>query len=266
MTAPLVVGAVAYSSRVVPIWEGMRDHFATSAQPMDYVLYSSYERQVDALLAGHIDVAWNTNLAWVSTVRRTAGRCVALAMRDTDVGYRTLLVTRPDSGLSGARDLEGRTLALGSRDSAQAAILPPHFLRREGVDMDRVTLLRFDTDAGKHGDTGTSELDAMGAVLAGEADAAAVGISTWEAPALREELTNRLEPFWESPAYCHCNFTALESLELERRKAWTSHLLAMDWNDATQRRILEMEGLRRWVPPQLEGYAALFEATGGAPC
>lgn len=29
--------------------------------------------------------------------------------------------------------------------------------------------------------------------------------------------------------------------------------------------ILEIEGLRRWVPPELEGYAALFEATGGLP-
>ena len=30
---------------------------------MDFVLFSNYERQVDALLAGHIDVAWNTNVA-----------------------------------------------------------------------------------------------------------------------------------------------------------------------------------------------------------
>jgi ABC-type phosphate/phosphonate transport system substrate-binding protein len=265
MAAPLIVGAVAYSARVVPIWEGMRDHFAGSPQPMDYVLYSNYERQVDALLAGHIDIAWNTNLAWVSTVRRSQGRCVALAMRDTDVGYRTLLVTRPGSGLAGARDLEGRRLALGSRDSAQAAILPPHFLRQAGVDMDRVTPVRFDTDAGKHGDTGTSELDAMRAVLAGQADAAAVGISTWEAPGLRDELTSRLEPFWWSPGYSHCNFSALDSLDPERREAWTDHLLAMDWEDAAQRPILEMEGLRRWVPPELTGYAALFAATGGEP-
>src|SRR5690348_5208042 len=135
MTDPLVVGAVAYSPRVVPIWEGIRDYFRPSPQPMDYVLFSNYERQVEALLAGHIDIAWNTNLAWVSTVRRSGGRCVALAMRDTDVGFRTLLVARQGSGLAGPRDLEGGTLALGSRDSAQAAILPLHFLERQGVDL-----------------------------------------------------------------------------------------------------------------------------------
>jgi phosphonate transport system substrate-binding protein len=265
MAEPLVVGAVAYSAKVVPIWEGIRDYFRDGPQPMDYVLFSNYERQVDALLGGQIDVAWNTNLAWVRTVRRSEGHCAALAMRDTDVGYRTLLVARRGAGLTGARDLDGRTLALGSRDSAQAAILPLHFLEREGVDPGRMTLLRFDTDVGKHGDTGTSELDAMRAVLAGDADAAAVGIGTWEAPSLRDELTGGLVALWESPGYCHCNFSALDSLDPGRREAWTEHLLAMDWEVPAHRRILEMEGLRRWVRPELDGYAPLFEATGGHP-
>ena len=263
MPTPLVVGAVAYSPKVVPIWEGIRDYFRDAPQPMDFVLFSNYERQVQYVLDGAVDVAWNTNLAWVRLVRETAGTCVALAMRDTDVGYRTLLVARPESGLAGPRDLEGRRLALGSRDSAQAAILPPHFLEREGVDLGRVTTFRFDSDVGKHGDTGTSELDAMQAVLAGRADAAAVGVSTWETPSLAERLTSHLEPFWSSPPYCHCNFSALGSLDEGRREAWTGHLLAMDWDDPAHRPILEMEGLRRWVRPQLEGYAPLFEATGG---
>jgi ABC-type phosphate/phosphonate transport system substrate-binding protein len=263
MAEPLVVGAVAYSAKVVPIWEGIRDYFRESPQPMDYVLFSNYERQVDALLRGHVDVAWNTNLAWVRAVRRTDGRAVALAMRDTDVGYRTLLVGRRGAGLAGPRELEGRRLALGSRDSAQAAILPPYFLARTGVDVDRVELVRFDTDVGKHGDTGTSELDAMRAVLAGDADAAAIGVSTWKAPSVVAELADGLEVLWESPGYCHCNFTALDSLDAGRREAWTAHLLAMDWENPAHRPILEMEGLRRWVRPDLEGYAPLFEATDG---
>jgi ABC-type phosphate/phosphonate transport system substrate-binding protein len=265
MSNPLIVGAVAYSPNVVPIWEGIRDYFVTAPEPIDYVLFSNYGRQVDALLRGHIDIAWNTNLAWVRTVRRSGGRCLALAMRDTDLGYRTVLVAARGTGITGARDLDGRCLALGSRDSAQAAILPVHFLRREGVDLGRLRLVRFDTDVGKHGDTGTSELDAMRAVLAGDADAAAVGISTWESPALPSELTARLEVVWESPGYCHCNFSALDSLDSGRREAWTAHLLAMDWDDPGHRAILEMEGLRRWVRPRLDGYQPLFEAVDSLP-
>ncbi len=34
----------------------------------------------------------------------------------------------------------------------------------------------------------------------------------------------------------------------------------MDWDNPAHRPILEMEGLRRWMRPQLEGYASLLEA------
>jgi len=34
----------------------------------------------------------------------------------------------------------------------------------------------------------------------------------------------------------------------------------MDYNDPEHRRIMDMEGLKRWVRPDLEGYKALFEA------
>jgi ABC-type phosphate/phosphonate transport system substrate-binding protein len=251
---------VAYTPNVVPIWEGIRDYFADSSAPMDFVLFSNYGRQVDSLLDGTIDVAWNTNLAWVRTVMLTDGTCRALAMRDTDVTFSTVLVTRPGTGLHDIADLKGRRLALGSRDSAQAAILPVHFLRQAGLAESDVELLRIDSDLGKHGDTGRSELDAIRAVLDEQADAAALGITTWEAIGRDELMPGALESFWQSPQYCHCNFTALEETPTAITDPWVEHLLAMDWHRPEHRRILEMEGLRQWVPPDLDGYASLFQA------
>jgi phosphonate transport system substrate-binding protein len=257
---PLVIGAVAYTPNVVPIWEGIRDYFAGGGAEMDFVLFSNYGRQVDALLAGAIDIAWNTNLAWVRTVQRTDGTCRALAMRDTDLTFATVFVTRAGSGLSGLDSLAGRRLALGSRDSAQAAILPVHFLRQRGLADGEVELLRIDSDLGKHGDTGRSELDAIRAVLDERADAAAIGITTWESIGRDELMPGALEAFWRSPDYCHCNFTALDTLPAERTEPWVTQLLAMDWDDPEHRPILELEGLRRWVRPDLDGYASLFDA------
>jgi phosphonate transport system substrate-binding protein len=259
-TRPLIVGAVAYTPNVVPIWEGIRDYFADSAAPMDFVLFSNYGRQVESLIEGSIDIAWNTNLAWIRTVLRTDGACRALAMRDTDLTFSTVFVTRPGSGLRDIADLKGRRLALGSRDSAQAAILPVHFLRGAGLGESDVELLRIDSDLGKHGDTGRSELDAIRALLDDRADAAALGITTWEAIGRDELMPGALEQFWQSPTYCHCNFTALDATPAERTEPWVEHLLAMDWDNAEHRRILELEGLRRWVRPDLAGYASLFDA------
>jgi ABC-type phosphate/phosphonate transport system substrate-binding protein len=34
----------------------------------------------------------------------------------------------------------------------------------------------------------------------------------------------------------------------------------MDWDNPEHRKILELEGLRRWVSPHLDGYKPLFAA------
>jgi len=257
----LVVGAVAYSANVVPIWEGIRDYFRDSAEPMDFVLYSNYERQVDALLAGHIDLAWNTNVAWVRTLRKSGGTARALATRDTDQTFQTFMIGRKGGGLEGLPSLAGTRVALGSRDSGQARILPLWFLERDGITPKDVELVIFDSDVGKHGDTGRSDLDALRAVTEDEADVAAVGSNTWGALlAGGDAATADLEVVWESEHYNHCNFSALDTLDEDRAEAWVSHLLAMDWDDPDQRRILELEGLRQWKRAELEGYASLTAA------
>ncbi|MGH2636385.1 MAG: phosphate/phosphite/phosphonate ABC transporter substrate-binding protein [Actinomycetota bacterium] len=257
----LMVGAVAYDAKVVPIWEGICDYYLDAPIPMDVVWFSNYEAQVAALLGGFVDVAWNTNLAYVRVHRATAGACRVLAMRDTDVGFRTLLVARTGE-LGGLEDLRGRTVALGSADSAQAAIMPLHYLARAGLAPESdVALVRFDSDVGKHGDTGRSEREGLGAVLEGTADAAAVGAASWDAFVRAGEVPpGRLEPIWTSPPYNHCNFTALPTLDGERADAWAGHLLAMDWANPEHRRILELEGLREWIRPDLDGYRDVFDA------
>jgi phosphonate transport system substrate-binding protein len=90
------VGAVAYDPKVVTIWEGMRHYFHEEARlPVEVVLFQSYEMQVAALLsrsgdfAPRIDIAWNTNLAYLQSEKWSEQRCQPLAMRDTDIGWTT---------------------------------------------------------------------------------------------------------------------------------------------------------------------------------
>ncbi|HVC95104.1 MAG TPA: PhnD/SsuA/transferrin family substrate-binding protein, partial [Pirellulales bacterium] len=200
---PIVVGAVAYDPRVVPIWEGMREYFLASSTPIDYVLFSNYDSQVRALLAGQIEIAWNTNLAWVKVHRRTQGACRALAMRDVDVEFTTSFVVRSESGIRSLADLRGKRLALGSADSAQAAILPIHYMQQAGLEPERdFSLLRFDLDVGKHGDTGASELEVLRALGEGRADAGALGSSTWLGEVSKGRVDpTRLQPVWISSGY-----------------------------------------------------------------
>lgn len=258
----IVVGAVAYDPKAVTIWEAIRDLFRGRPHALDFVLFSNYEAQVEALFKEHIDVAWNTPVAWVKAKKRSNGRARPLAMRDTDVGFTTKLIARKGAGVAGPRDLRGKTLALGSRDSAQAAILPVQFLRREGLVEGRdVKTLRFDIDVGKHGDTGTSELEVLKAIVERRADAGAVGDSTW-AMLLAAGAVDKgaVQAVWTSPPYCHCNFTALDTLDDELARSFVEGLLAMDYEDPAVRKMMDLEGLKRWVPGRTEGYELLEEA------
>lgn len=265
MDRPILVGAVAYDPRAVSIWEGMRDYFRQAGPPTDYVLFSNYDRQIQALLDRHIDIAWNTNLAWVKVHRKTSGTCRALAMRDVDVQFTTTFIARVDSGITSLSDIRGKRLALGSADSAQATILPVHYLWQAGVDPGRdCEVLRFDLDVGKHGDTGTSELEVLRALHEGRADAGALGDTTWTRQLAEGRIDSRLiQPVWTSPGYCHCVFTALSDLSADVGRQWTEALLAMRYDDPRWRHLMDLEGLERWVaaePEVLEGYRVLFEA------
>lgn len=254
----ITVGAVAYHPRIVTIWERFREYFAAAGAPTDYVLFSNYERLVDALLEGRVDIAWNTNTAYVAAEHRMDGSAQLLGMRDVDVDFRTLMVTRRGETFAEVVELGDRRVALGSRDSGHAAILPVHWMEQAGVDP---PLVRFDTDLGKHGDTGDSEIRVVEAVAGGDADAGALGEATWVAlrtqghPAVAE-----LEVAWRSPTYYHCNFTALPTFDPDRAREWSQILLAMSYDDPSLRAAMELEGVKRWLPADRAGYQVLEQA------
>src|SRR5262249_52107085 len=131
--AAILLGAVAYDAKVLTLWEGMREHFRAQGVGLEFALFSSYERQVAALLGGHLDVAYDDPLAHVRVKRRTEGRSVTLAMRDIDRDFATKILVRRDAGVGALTDLHDKTVAVGSRDAAKARILPLFFLRRAGV-------------------------------------------------------------------------------------------------------------------------------------
>ena len=269
MSKTIWVGAVAYNPKVVTIWEGMRRYFHEEAQlPVEIVLFQSYEAQVLALLAQpgdivpRIDIAWNTNLAYLQADEWSGHVCRPIAMRDTDLNWMTKIVAATGGPISTVADLQNRTLALGSRDSGHAAILPVYFLEQQGMREGRdYRTLRFDSDVGKHGDTGASEVEVVRAILDGRADAGAIGSPFWKT--VRDERLvpeGALREIWSSPPYNHCMFTARPDLDRAQEDRFVQALLAMSYDNPVHRPILEAEGLQRWLTPHIDGYAALREA------
>src|SRR5215470_2055793 len=269
MSKTIWLGSVAYNPKVVTIWEGMRRYFHEEAHlPVEIVLFQSYEAQVLALLAEpgeavpRIDIAWNTNLAYLQADEWSGHAFRAVAMRDTDLGWMTKIVAVSGGPIATLADLKNRMLALGSRDSGHAAILPVHFLGQQGMHegVDYRTL-RFNSDLGKHGDTGTSEVEVVRAVLDGQADAGAIGSPFWNSVRSQHLVPeNAVSEIWTSPAYSHCMFTARPELDPAVERRFVDALSAMNYENPAHRAVLDAEGLHHWLPPHIDGYDALRQA------
>jgi ABC-type phosphate/phosphonate transport system substrate-binding protein len=263
---PLMVGAVAYAPKVVTIWEGFKAWFAERGFAFDYVLYSNYEKQVEAQFSGDIALAWNSPLAWVraSRMARARGQRVwPLVMRDTDIDVHSVLVVMTDRKVHQVDDLRGHTIGFGAIDSPQATLIPLDHLRHVFglVADDHYRARRFDVLGGKHGDHIGGERDAANALVRGEIDATWIAASNYRRfanegtlPANRTTIIATTEPF------DHCNMTVSPGVPEDPARQFGELLLSMTWTDAAVRPLLELEGLRVWHPGRSSGYAKLERA------
>jgi phosphonate transport system substrate-binding protein len=258
----LRIGAVAYDPKVVTIWEGFKTYFESRNVPMDYILYSSYDAQVEAHISGEIQVAWNSPLAWVKSQIITHGTCRAVAMRDSDRDLTTKIIVRSDARLATLSELKGKTVAVGAWDSPQATLIPLAMIADSGVDPRKdCRVLYHDVMVGKHGDHIGGERDAVKSLSTGLADAACLLDGNY--PTFINEGT--LDPgttrvLATTPPFDHCNFTVRRDLPEEPLKEWVETLLAMSFQDQGIRLFMELEGLQKWLPGRTTGYAQLEKA------
>lgn len=260
----LLLGAVAYDPKVVTIWDGFQAYFDRRGLRFDYVLYTNYERQVEALVDGQIHVAWNSPLAWLQT-ERIAGklglRAEAICMRDTDRDLVSVIVTREGGPVRSVSDLRGRRVAVGAKDSPQATLIPLYYIAQQDLEPNRDFEVRpFDRLVGKHGDHIGGERDAARALIRGDCDAACLIDSNLLLFAQEGTLpAGSTRTVATTPLYDHCNFTVLngrsDSLALFREL-----LLGMSYDDPDVRRLLDLEGLKRWLPGRTDGYKLLSNA------
>jgi ABC-type phosphate/phosphonate transport system substrate-binding protein len=264
----LYLGAVAYDPKVVTIWDGFTRFFAGRGLAFDYVLYTSYERQVEGHFRGEFDVAWNSPLAFIEAERLAHARsraARAIAMRDTDQGLTSVILVRKGSEVRAVADLRGRRVAVGALDSPQATLLPLLHLAEHGLEPRRdLEVLAHDVLVGKHGDHIGGERDAVKALLSGAPgapdaacilDANLLGFT--RDGTIPEGATRVLA---QTAPYDHCNFTVLDGAPEPQISRFTELLLGMSYDDPNVRPLMDLEGLKAWKPGRTEGYAALARA------
>ena len=259
---PVLVGAVLYDPKVSVIWEIIQEFFDASGCPIDTVFFTRYELQNDALLKGLVDVAWNSPLAWLDAQRRSNGGCRAIAMRDTDRDRVSHLVVRMDGPVDSVAGLRGRSVAVGASDSPQATLIPLGLLERAGMRPGRdLDVRRHDVLVGKHGDHVGGERDALACLERGEADACAMldlNHDAWRADGTLDPARYRI--LATTDPFDHCVFTVREDFPAAAERPWLEVLFSMRYEDPRHRQMMEMEGLKAWLPGRTTGFGQLSEA------
>ncbi len=261
MSHTVITGAVLYDPKVSVIWDTIARFFDSQGVPMDVVFYTNYALQSKALAEGHLDIAWNSPLAWLESQRLTNNGCRAIAMRDTDRDRCTHFVVRKD-GPKSLAELKGATIALGAQDSPQATLIPLGHLLKNGLEPGRdVSVKRFDLLVGKHGDHIGGELEAFRCLQKGEAQASAMLDLNWQTwtgdGTFSPEEFRILET---TPNFDHCVFTVRDDFPREIETKWLKALFAMSYDNPDHREMMDLEGLKKWEPGRTSGFGPLDHA------
>ena len=157
-------------------------------------------------------------------------------------------------------DLKGKRVALGSRGSAQAGLLPYYFLKQHGLDPQRdLAACTFAEE--REPSPLSDERAVVELVRKGDYDAGAVSRRTLEG--LTEEgqpILDTLRVFWSSPGYSHCCFTAHRDLEAGLAQQITDAFLSLHYTDPLGKEVLDAEGCQAFVPGITTGWEALENA------
>jgi phosphonate transport system substrate-binding protein len=137
--------------------------------PVRYHPSVDYAAVVTAYRQGDLHLVWFGGLTGVQARLVTPGS-IAFAQRPEDAEFRSVYITRTDSGIQTLEDLKGRSFTFGSESSTSGHLIPRSFLMEAGIDPERdFTSIGY---SGSH-DTTWKQVEA------GTYDAAAMNIAQW---------------------------------------------------------------------------------------
>ena len=253
------IGGVASNPNAVTIFKNLKTYLNRKGFRSDYVLYSNYNSLVEALERDEIEIAWTSPIPH-ATYHLRAGGSQTLAMRDVDQGLRVTLVVRAGSGIDSPKDLAGKRLILGSTGNAEGALLPVHFLQKEGVEIDQIEVVSLDKEKDSAGRRANSSRHVLTALGAGRGDAAIVLEQAWNsARDFRKEHPD-IKQIWKSREFCHCTFTASQDFDVKLGSEFTRLITNMDPKDPLVAELNRLENAKKWLPANTKGFEDLYDA------
>lgn len=212
-----------------------------------------YAATVEGLAARKLDLVWYGGFTSVQAVRRTNGQATRLAMRKEDAEFKSVFVTRKDSGIKSLGDLKGKTFAFGSVSSTSGHLMPRYFLLKNGIDPER-------DFAQKPAFSGAHDATALW-VESGKVDAGALNFLVWDklVETKKVDLT-KITVFWTTPPYVDYVWTARSDLDPGLRERITQAFLKLKYDNPEHKRLLDLHRTKGYLRAQDEDWKGTEEA------
>ena len=212
-----------------------------------------YAATVEGLAARKLDLVWYGGFTSVQAVRRTNGQATRLAMRKEDAEFKSVFVTRKDSGIKSPGDLKGKTFAFGSVSSTSGHLMPRYFLLKNGIDPER-------DFAQKPAFSGAHDATALW-VESGKVDAGALNFLVWDklVETKKVDLT-KITVFWTTPPYVDYVWTARSDLDPGLRERITQAFLKLKYDNPEHKKLLDLHRTKGYLRAQDEDWKGTEEA------
>ena len=225
--------------------------------PVKFVPVVDYAATVVGLAAKKLDLVWYGGFTSVQAVRQTAGNATRLVMRKEDAKFKSVFITRPDTGIKKLSDLKGKTFSFGSVSSTSGHLMPRYFLLKNGINPDR-------DFAQKPAFSGAHDATALW-VGGGKVDAGALNSLVWEKLVQNRKVdTNKVRVFWSTPPYVDYVWTARSELDRDLRDRIVSAFLKLQYDNPEHRELLDLHRTKGYIPAKDEDWKGIEEAARAA--
>ncbi len=225
--------------------------------PVKFVPVIDYAATVEGLAAKKLDLVWYGGFTSVQAVRRTGGNATRLVMRKEDAVFKSVFITRPDTGITKLIDLKGKTFSFGSVSSTSGHLMPRYFLLKNGINPDR-DFTQKPAFSGAHDATALW-------VEGGKVDAGTLNFLVWEKLVQTGKVdTNKVKVFWTTPPYVDYVWTARSELDPSLRDRIAAAFLKLKYDNPAHKKLLDLHRTEGYIPAKDEDWKGIEEAAKAA--
>jgi phosphonate transport system substrate-binding protein len=223
---------------------------------VEFIPVTDYAATVEGLVGKKLDMVWYGGFTFVQARIRSNGQVIPLVQRAEDEKFRSVFITRTDSGINSLEDLKGKTLSFGSPSSTSGHLMPRSFLLQAKIDPDKD--LKQVAFSGAHDAT-------IAAVSGGKVQAGALNISVWEKFVAEKRVdTSQVKVFYTTPPYYDYNWTVRADTDPALREKIVRAFTELNPSDPKQREILDLQRASRFIPTRSENYDSIETAARSA--